>query len=291
MQQLSTVGLGIDEINALPEGTTFTKELDQLDRTAYKAYKARQQGISIAAVDESILFSLDLRSDEEIAAAPAPFNQKISNWDLAKQLAKFELRTGLDSLGRQTGWEYTPNGSACFKLVGVYWRQGVAAFIPHVLQASGDRYPSILLARHFPGVNQFNINNPDQDLRPYYGDGSGGYTAGFTGPEGDLGMAYGPGNVMGVNGGVDVIWPVASPPPQEPQYCDALSRLGWVGGTDHLNPNPVFQVVYKGDAPDPPDPPTDPPTIPPGNDLVLEMAVNGSVICSKRLRVSVTPVD
>jgi hypothetical protein len=81
-------------------------------------------------------------------------------------------------------------------------------------------------------------------------------------------MPYGGGNIGGPDGGPDVIWLSASPEGKEPQYSDAASGLGWIGGTDHLNPNPIFQYVVKSST-------TPPPTT---GEYALEVVVNGQMV-------------
>jgi hypothetical protein len=66
------------------------------------------------------------------------------------------------------------------------------------------------------------------------------FDGGFTDDNGVIGMPYSHGSMGGPGGGPDVIWVSASPPGKQPQFSDAASGLGWIGGTDHLSPNPIF---------------------------------------------------
>jgi len=89
----------------------------------------------------------------------------------------------------------------------------------------------------------------------------------------------------------------ASPPGEQPQTSDAAMNLGWIGGTDHITANPIFQYSVRGvppgpgdDPTDPPDDPTDPPIIlPPGDDVhTVEVAVDGQVVSTVRFKVTTT---
>lgn len=153
------------------------------------------------------------------------------------------------------GWEVTPNGQKCWRLVGVHIRTGAAAYIPCVLDERGYTYwhkpteTGALVVRTWPGCPEIKTSDP---IRPDYNTVLDGYAehhavAGFTNENGDIGFPYEHGSIGGPDGGPDVIWVHAVPTGYEPQYSDCITGLGWIGGTDHLTVNPVFKLMTKED--------------------------------------------
>jgi hypothetical protein len=194
--------------------------------------------------DEIIVSDLRDASDPSLAIVP-----RLTNWDQVMQY--FGLRR-LENYG----WAATPVGQTCWKLVEVYVRSGVAAYIPKARGEGGQPYENALLVRTWPGAPDLEAPTP---LCPDYNRVLGaGFiehhaTVGFTNAEGDAGFAYGSGSVSGPDGGPDAIWvhvPVDGVTP--PQHSDCLAGLGWIGGTNHLTANPIFQEMRKpGDVPPP----------------------------------------
>lgn len=141
------------------------------------------------------------------------------------------------SVDRSLGWDICPEGKQCWKLVGFEVRPGVAEFIPQVMGLDGSLSSvPILVNIYWPDANDY------APLPAYFSHCKGGYTSG-----GRVGFPYGPGNDSCVKpgGGPFSIWPHNAPPGLEPQYADCAKYLGWLGGTDHLTPNPIFQLVTK----------------------------------------------
>lgn len=169
-------------------------------------------------------------------AGVEPHIPKLTTWSAVRALF------GCD-VDRSCGWDATPPGAACWRLAGVQVRTGVAAIIPLVIGQDGQPAPRILVYEYWPGA-------PEREIKPtpaYYTR----YVAGWTDANGVVGFGYGADGVVGPNGGPFAIWPSASPPGVEPQYADCFVRAGWLGGTDHLTVNPIFEYRVKGSTPPP----------------------------------------
>jgi hypothetical protein len=182
------------------------------------------------------IFVQDLRANNDASLGPVP---RIETYE--ELVSIFHL-----TVDRSLGWDITPAGELCYKLVGFYLRTGVASYITKVRSASGSPLPNILVFRNWPGAGQF--STPARP--PYFPNGVGG----FTNAEGDAGSPYGGDSAFGDNGGPDNIWPAIDPPGLPVQYADCAKKLGWHGATDHLTPNPIFQIVRKPGVTPPPTP-------------------------------------
>jgi hypothetical protein len=151
--------------------------------------------------------------------------------------AELKQHFGME-IDRKFGWDLTPVGKACWKLVGFEVRTGSSEYIVKVMDHEGRPRPNILVIRWWPDVDKHNEPIKPQYFGPWW-DG------GFTNGNGNLGCPFGGGNVTGPTGGVDAIWVSASPPGIEPQFSDCVYELGWIGGTHYLNAAPHFQYVVK----------------------------------------------
>lgn len=162
--------------------------------------------------------------------------------------------TGLQAaLGPQPdhslGWDKASDGDLVFKLVGFEVRDGIAAFMPQTQNLDGSPLGNILMFEHWDDGADIKTSDPC----PRYEVAN---AAGFNDANGVIAFAYSDPPNGGPNGGPFTIWPSASPPGMEPQFCDACRKLGWVD--HHVNCNPIFRLVRKGVAPPIPGDPTDP---------------------------------
>jgi hypothetical protein len=220
----------------------------------------------------------DDRNAQQLQASPDPFKIRINTFNQLQQLFKVQV-------WRDQGWEATPPGETCFKIVSFRVRFSDAEYPVKVYDWVGQPYPEVVVFSWNPAASTFDRNNIP--IKPYYGgdrrqigdgvfvyDGAK-YEAGKTNAEGVHGVPFGPGSVMNPAGGIDRIWISASPPGQGAQYSDCAAGLSWVGGTKYLVCYPEFQEIQKPFGPDPdpdPDPEPDPgpdPTPTPAGDIVL----------------------
>lgn len=206
------------------------------------------------ASDTDPIFVDDLRGPDDPSLGPVP---RITTLEQLVSVFHVGIAT------RFGGGEASP-GDKYFRLVGFYIRSGVAAFIPKVLDENGNALATILVFAHWPGAPKLVIPGGGPPRPDYTGDGLG--VGGFTNADGDIGFGYSGGAVIGDNGGVYTIWPAADPPGQPRQHADAALRLGWHGATDHLTPNPIWQVVTKSGATPPP---------PTSGDSYVSVVING----------------
>ena len=190
--------------------------------------------------DALVPYVKDLRADGDSSLQVT--NGKIETWDKLKALFNLDVR-------RDLGWDACPQGKWCWQLVGFEVRTGAPEFIPKVLQTDGKPAHNILVYENWSTAEQPSV----EATPPYFTR----YVAGWTDSNGVVGFPYSGGGVVEQPGGPFAIWPSNSPPGEEPQYADCAIRLGWLGGTDHLSPNPVFQLLSKsggGSTPVPPAP-------------------------------------
>lgn len=169
----------------------------------------------------------DVRSEDDQSLNLVP---RITNFEQLKEYF------GLD-IDRSQGENKTQHGQRYWKLVGFEVRTGVAAFLTQVKAANGSPAGDILIFNHWPSAPGLSSSaNP-----PYFPNA----TAGFTDVSGVQGAPYGGGAVTGADGGVYYIWPSADPPGGNRVASDMATKLGWIGGTDHLTANPIFQDTLK----------------------------------------------
>lgn len=180
------------------------------------------------------IFVNDVRANDNASLSLIP---RIATFEELKQWFGLDVDTS-------KGEERAANGQRYWRIVGFEVRTGIAAFMPQVKRLSGDPAPDILVFRHFPG----SVGFPASIDPEYFTSGE----AGFTDSNGVKGIPYGDGNVTGENGGVDHIWLSSDPPGGKRIGSDMASRLGWIGGTDHLTANPIFRDTLKGDTTIPP---------------------------------------
>lgn len=144
------------------------------------------------------------------------------------------------------GEDAVAEGQYYWALVGILLRTGPAAYIVNVETAPGVAAPKILVFRHWPGADPLPFT-PDPD---YFRNA----VAGFTGPNGDIGLGYSGDSVVIDGKGPDSIWISADPAGagvNRRRASDAIHNLGWLGGTDHLTPQPIFRAVMRGVTPPP----------------------------------------
>jgi hypothetical protein len=173
------------------------------------------------------LFVDDLRTNEDPSLAVVP---RLTTFDQLVSFFKLQVR-------RDLGQERAGPGEKYFKLVGFYVRTGIAAYLPKVRDEDESPLENVLLYRHWPGADQF----PEPVNPAYFDRGVGG----FTNANGDIAFAYAGTSVVGEDGGPDAIWVSADPPGGERRHSDCVTHLGWMGGTDHLTANPIFQAATK----------------------------------------------
>lgn len=184
--------------------------------------------------DDMEIFVNDVRAanDESLNLIP-----RIETYEKLKEVF------GLD-VDRSQGENRAKQGQHYWRLVGFEVRTGVAAFLTQVKKESGMPASDILVFNHWPDAP-----NLPSDVDPAYFSNA---TAGFTDGSGIQGAPYGGGAVTNENGGAYYIWLSADPPGGPRIGSDMASRLGWIGGTDHLTANPIFQDFEKGGSPIPP---------------------------------------
>ena len=127
-----------------------------------------------------------------------------------------------------------------FRLVRIDETEGPAAFIVQVRNEEGQPHAKQPVANHWPGVEG---DEKAKDLR------NAGIRSVWrdhaiiqdTNANGDTGFGYGGGSVIHDTGGPHTLWVLSPSLPS-----DALSRVGWLGGTDHRGPcRLTFQITRK----------------------------------------------
>ncbi len=168
-----------------------------------------------------------------------------SSLDLVQRIENFEqLQTvfGLE-VDLSLGEELAQNGEHYWRLIGFEVRTGIASYLPQVQEADGTPSALILVWRRWPDAE----TQPEGVISPaYFGNqGDGGFTDG----SGVRGSPYGGGSVTGPDGGPDSLWCNDDTKPGGARVgSDLATKLGWIGGTDHLTANPIFRDVIKGDS-------------------------------------------
>lgn len=183
----------------------------------------------------SDIFVNDVRADDDASLGPIP---RIETFEELQQVFGLDVDTGL-------GGDVVTAGQRYWKLVGFEVRTGVAAFLTQIKDRNGNPADKILVYNHWPSVEQL----PTPANPPYFSNAK----AGFTDTSGVQGAPYSGGAVTGPDGGPYYIWPSADPPGGARIAGDMAAKLGWIGGTDHLTANPIFQDTLKGGSTPPPD--------------------------------------
>lgn len=181
------------------------------------------------------IFVNDVRDDGDASLSVIP------------RIETFEELQGLFGLGIDTskGGDRAINGQRYWRLVGFEVRTGVSAFMTQVKEADGSPADRIVVFKHWPDA---------PDLPPgidpqYFPNAEGG----FTDASGVQGSPYSDGSMIMDGGGVDYIWVSSDPKGGTRIGSDMATKLGWVGGTDHLTlANPIFQDTLKIDGSIPP---------------------------------------
>lgn len=207
-------------------------EIPGLSPAAYAGFAS----MAVADWANEPIYVTDLRPADEPSLVAHP---RISDLATAQALFGFQVDT-------TKGWAACPEGQACWKLIGIQLRTGIAAIIPLVIGPIGMPNANILVYENWPGA-------PTQPVTPtpaYYTN----FVAGWTDANGVLGFGYSGGGVVQVGGGPFAIWASAAPPGQQPQFADCLQKVGWLGSSDHWTPSPVFAYVVKPAATPPPTP-------------------------------------
>jgi hypothetical protein len=174
------------------------------------------------------IFVNDVRADDD------------ASLDLIPRIETFEELQEAFGLGvdRSEGEQRVSSGQRYWRLVGFEVRTGVAAYLTQVKEADGGPADRIVVFKHWPDA---------PDLPPgidplYFPNAEGG----FTDVSGVQGSPYSGGSVTGEDGGPDYIWLSSDPPGGTRLGSDMATKLGWIGGTDHLTANPIFQDTLKG---------------------------------------------
>jgi hypothetical protein len=201
-----------------------------IDRVTPKI-KEFQQTVNGGNMD---IFVNDVRANDDNSLGLVP---RIETFEELKQVFGLDVDTSL-------GGDVVTAGQRYWKLVGFEVRTGVAAFLTQIKDQTGNPADQILVYNHWPSAGQL----PSSPNPPYFPNGG----AGFTDGNGVQGAPYSGGAVTGENGGPYYIWPSADPPGGARIASDMASRLGWIGGTDHLTANPIFQDTLKGGTTPPP---------------------------------------
>lgn len=145
------------------------------------------------------------------------------------------------------GWEATPAGQACWKVVGFHVTAGEAILRPKVLDQDGQYLPDQLVHWRYPGA-------PAQlaagGQPPYFGEGLSTRTK--QEPVGAEFILNEDHRIKSGEGGPDSLWVAAEA--DGPEFSDAVHKLG-VQLSHHLVVSPIFQLVVKeGDSQQEPPP-------------------------------------
>lgn len=184
----------------------------------------------------SDIFVNDVRAADDNSLDLIP---RIETFEELKQVFGLDVDTSLGGDKVQPGQRY-------WKLVGFEVRTGVAAFLTQVKEMDGSPADRILVYNNWPSAPSL----PSPADPAYFSNAKGGFTDG----SGVQGAPYGGGAVTGPNGGPYNIWPSADPAGGARVAADCAIRLGWIGGTDHLTANGIWQdTVKEGDTTPPPE--------------------------------------
>jgi hypothetical protein len=191
-------------------------------------------------VPMSEYFVEDTRPANDPSLAHIPRLQTFT--DIVTHFAPLEI-------DQRHGWQATPAGKACWKVVGFHVAAGEAVLRPKILDQNRQYLPGKLLHWHYPGA-------PAQlaygGLPPYFNAGFSGKTKQEAiGVELVLNENH---KVQPGQGGPDSIWVATGG--TGPEFSDAVHKLG-VRLPHNLVVSPIFQDTVKSGAP--PEPPSPPP--------------------------------
>lgn len=130
---------------------------------------------------------------------------------------------------------------AKFRLVRVDETDGPAVFIVDVRDAQGRPKTNQPVAFHWKEVGQEEKAvdlRKDPDLKSRWFDHA---LVQQSSVNGDTGFGFGSGSITRADGGPHTLWVLSPTLPS-----DALSGVGWLGGTNHMGPNRLtFQIVEE----------------------------------------------
>jgi hypothetical protein len=204
------------------------------------------------------IFVDDPRPDDDSSLEAVPRLRTFS--DITAHFAPLEI-------DQRHGWEATPPGEACWKLVGFHVTVGPMIISPKVLDQSGVYLPNMLVYWHYPGSPTL----PDDAQPRYFNHGLSAKTK-YEGNGAHFVITAD--HVVEADGGPDSVW--VSAVPGGPQFSDAVHKLGWHGATNHLIVSPILRHTVKG-AVEPPD----------THDYHLALVVGGEEIG----RISISQVE
>ncbi len=175
------------------------------------------------------------------------------------------------------GWDITPPGQACWKVVGFHVTVGDIVIKALVNDREGRyirkklvnfRYPTAPAQLAGGGPHLYFKNGFSIETK-WEGNGAQHGTQGSDVAPGKPGVFSVWVNIDPGQINADHEWVMGGQ--DGPKYSDAVHGLGWRGKTNHLIVNPIFQDVVKTESP-PPQPPTPspdpPPSAPPPSDDV-----------------------
>lgn len=130
-----------------------------------------------------------------------------------------------------------------FKLVRVDEIEGPTVFIVQVRNEQGEAHRNQPVAFSWKEVNELSNAvdlTQDPNLKSRW------HTHALiqnTNNNGDTGFGFGGGSVIKADGGSHTLWVLS-----QSLKSDALAKVGWLGGTDHIDPNRLtFQIVDEPD--------------------------------------------
>jgi hypothetical protein len=146
------------------------------------------------------------------------------------------------TIDRSRGWDITPVGKACWKLVGFKVTVGINEIMPIVRKQDQTYLPDKEVNWHFPGVP----DSVSHELRPpYFARGLSARTKGHPDNNGAHFTVTGDHNVAPGHAGPDSVWVATEP--GWPELSDAVHGLGMRVNTNHLIVSPIFQFAVKGE--------------------------------------------
>ncbi|MCB0192025.1 MAG: hypothetical protein KDJ65_08785 [Anaerolineae bacterium] len=172
----------------------------------------------------------DIRPDNEGSLAEVPRLRAFM--DIVAHFAPLKI-------DQSQGWDATPVGEACWRVVGfhVTWPQVVLA--PKVLDADGNYIPGKRVYWRYTGAP---ARLGGEHHPKYFGD-QGLFAETKHEGNGAEFVINGDHWVAPDSAGPNTVWVAAEP--DGPQYSDAVHGLGMRVNTDHLIVSPIFQYMVK----------------------------------------------